>query len=128
MKKMFTKKVGALLAALVIAVLSIGGTVSAEPLTGNEIQPRGMCLNCNTGFTDYVCRGTVVRSETGTHKCGLFWTDTCTVEYQYCYSDLTCLQCGNVTERGRGPHLCVEVHSNCDKGNYKVCPCGYWPN
>ncbi len=34
------------LVLLVIVTLSIGGTVSAKQSTDNEIQPRGMCLNC----------------------------------------------------------------------------------
>ena len=122
------KKVRIFLVTLVITVLGIGGTVFAAQPVNNGIQPRGMCLKCETGFTDYVCRDSVVRSETGTHKCGALWTDTCTVKYQYCYSDLTCYQCGNVTDRGLGPHLCREVHSKCGKGNYKVCPCGKWPS
>lgn len=122
------KKVRIFLVALGITVLGIGSTVFAEQPTDHSIQPRGMCLKCETGFTDYVCQDKVVRSETGTHKYGILGTDTCTVEYQYCYSDLTCYQCGNVTERNRGPHLCREVHNKCGKGNYKVCPCGKWPN
>lgn len=119
------KRMRIFIVLLCILILSIGETVFAEDSA--KIQPRGMCLNCGTGFTDYVCRDSVVRSETGTHKCGFLWQDTCTVEYQYCYSDLTCYQCGNITERDCGPHLCREIHSKCGKGNYKVCPCGKWP-
>lgn len=54
----------------VMLISSVGILVSAAQVDVTEIQPRGNYLKCG-GFTDYVCRGDVVRSETGTHKCGV---------------------------------------------------------
>ena len=127
MKKITLKKIGILCVSMLFVAVSAGGAVSAEETT--PIQPRGFgCEVCYTGYVAYMCRGVSVRSETGTHKYGLFWSDTCAVTYHYSYSDLVCVDCGAVFERAVGPHLCYEVHADCGLGHYNCCTVEYRPD
>ena len=128
MKKITLKKIGILCVSMLFAAVSAGGAVSAEEPPAKQTRDGYACEKCYIGFVDYVCQGTPVERDTGTHKYGLFGSKTCTVTYNYCYSDYACLQCGEVYEEDYGPHLCWEEHEDCGRGHYNLCPCGNWPD
>lgn len=124
-----SKKIAACIVLAISISVICGCLFGVACASGRTVLGHCTRVECG-GFTDYICRDKVVKSETGTHKYGVLLQNTCAVNYEYCYSDLKCYGCGTIYEYQVGPHDCYERHYNCGTGLYHVCPCAgaAWPD
>lgn len=86
-----------------------------------DIRPMMSCTACGQ-YAPIVCAAEAIIYDYGTHKYGLLWTKTCEVVYINSRSASICDTCYNVVEVF-GYHDCWEVHKDCGRGEYDVCPC-----
>lgn len=136
------KKIRIITIVILICCLGSAGTIYAQSKydeaakQGAEVQRRQVCLECASVLKMQQCCVPDSRRYSGTreHKCGVLWTDTCTVTSYDAWGAWFCTGCGNVVlfedeeqSDGIARHHCQEVHSKCgvgDNGHYNVCPFG----
>ena len=86
-----------------------------------DISPMMTCSQCGDS-APIVCAAEEIHYDSGTHKYGFLWTETCNVAYLNSRSASISIACYNIVEVF-GYHDCWEIHQNCSKGKYHVCPC-----
>ena len=86
-----------------------------------EVRPMMTCSECGD-FAPIVCAAEAIHYASGTHKYGFLWTEICNVAYFNSRSASMCIACYTVVEVF-GYHDCWEVHQDCGRGQYDVCPC-----
>lgn len=96
------------------------------------IQTRGTCAFCGNWGAEF-CNQDAIEDSRGTHS---YSGGTCTVVYLKSSAFIVCEVCFMRSalwdEESNPPrlayHYCWEVHQNCGRGNYHVCPVGYYPS
>jgi len=86
-----------------------------------DIRPMMTCGKCGD-FAPIVCAAEAKRVGEGSHKYGFLWSNTCNVVYFTSRSSSICIACYNIVEVF-DYHYCWEVHQDCDRGIYDICPC-----